>query len=128
MDMPIVPDYLINMLVEIGSSKDIPGRIKSAILINNGYVMRLGPRYWKEKCKTLNKAEVIALIKCFTIIEKLRINDWSGGSISPVIYLFEYLIKLDPSNEEEIANWILANTNNEYLPYGRFNWNANSLN
>jgi len=125
---PKIEKSLIQKLIEIGMCEDILNAITNANLQEeDGRIMRYGPIFWREKAKYYSKDELIALIKCLTIIEYSGKKGWDSGSVSPVIYLFEHLIKVEPDLEILLGNWILSHTKNPYLPYGWWNWNANSI-
>ena len=69
---------------------------------------------------------VVALIKCLTIAEQVY-DGWKAGSVSPVIWLFKNLSSREPEFSNSVADWVLANTENDYLPFGTMNLGAKSL-
>ena len=88
-------------------AEDIPNAINSAVLNDeDGKIMRYGHLYWREEAKNYSNEDLISLIRCLTIIEGTGNKYWLSGSVSPVIYLFEQLRKVEPSKEMEIGNWI----------------------
>jgi hypothetical protein len=88
--------------------------------------MRLGPETWFSIAESLNTEDVVALIKCLTIAERI-FDDWKAGSGSPVVWLYKRLTNLAPNITETVAEWVLSNTENHYLPFGTTNRGAKSL-
>jgi hypothetical protein len=125
-----IPDELLHKLIEIGKSSDL-SQISSLFAVQEqqyfGHVMRLGPETWLSIAESLNIEDLVALIKCLTIAEQV-FEGWGAGSVSPVIWLFRKLESLDPNLAEIVADWVLANTENYYLPFGTMNLGASSLN
>ncbi len=68
---------------------------------------------------SLCQPDLFALIKTLTVYERQNIGGYN--STSPIIRLYEMCH--DP--ERKLADWVLQNTNNEYLPFGggRLKWN-----
>jgi hypothetical protein len=72
---------------------------------------------WLATVNSLAPEEILALIKSLTIGEQM-FQSWSAGSVSPVIRLFWRLYDIKPAQADMIAEWVLANTKNPYLPFG----------
>jgi hypothetical protein len=124
-----IPDEILHKLIETGRSDDF-SHMSSSFAVQEqhryGYIMRLGPEAWLSLAESLNTEDLVALIKCLTKAER-SLEDWMAGSVSPVIWLFRRLANLDPKYANTIADWILANTENDYLPFGTRNLGAKSL-
>ena len=43
---------------------------------------------------------------------------WLGGSVAAPIWLFRHYQSRNENNAEDVANWILRNRGNDYLPFG----------
>jgi hypothetical protein len=73
------------------------------------------------------KAEqVVNLIKGLTYFESMF--DSGFGSVPPAANLFRiYAPMVDAEERNRLADWILANTVNDYMPYGTNNHGARSL-
>jgi hypothetical protein len=82
-----------------------------------GQLMRETPQFWYSISESLKREEIIALIKTFTIAEKI-IDGWKAGSVSPVVWLFKKLKERTKSDQKELFDWIIDNTENVYLPTG----------
>jgi hypothetical protein len=124
-----IPDAVLHKLIEIGKSSDL-SRMSSSFAVQDqhrfGHIMRLRPDPWLRIAETLNTEDLVALIKCLTIAEQ-ALEGWGAGSVSPVIWLFRKLESIDSNFAETVADWVLANTENDYLPFGTMNLGAKSL-
>lgn len=85
--------------------------------------MRCGPAAWAQAANALSDEELSALIKSLTRLEGHP--GFSAGSVSPVIWLFRRLA--DAGDHLQLVNWVLSNTENEYLPFGSPNHGAKSF-
>jgi hypothetical protein len=70
---------------------------------------------WAKKAKTLDVKQLISLVRFFTLAEKFP--GWQAGAKSPVIPLVAELRRRD-AFAGELHQWIKANTENRFLPYG----------
>jgi len=124
-----IPEMLLRRLIEAGKANDF-SQISSVLTLQEqhdfGYIMRLRPESWFSVAEKLSKEDMVALIKCLTITESIY-DDWKAGSVSPVIWLFKNLSSREPELSNNVADWVLANTDNDYLPFGTMNLGAKSL-
>ncbi len=120
---------LIEYLVEVGASDRYE---KCGVLFErfpsaqSGAFMRLAPQEWYKVAEFLSNSELPALIKTLTVVEQ-QLPNCRAGSVSPVISLFKKLSERSGDDLSELADWILAHTDNPYLPFGSFNHDARSL-
>lgn len=70
---------------------------------------------WQQAAAGLDSASLIALIRFFTLAE--RLPGWESGARSPVIPLARTL-KARGAYPDELTAWIKARTGNRFLPYG----------
>lgn len=70
---------------------------------------------WRQAGEGLPSAEITALIRFFTLAE--RLPGWESGPKSPVIALAAVL-KARGDYPPELTAWIKENTDNRFLPYG----------
>lgn len=86
--------------------------------------------FWKKWDKVLADwatDDLYNLIKGLVLIEKLA-PVHGFGSVPPVPQIFRfYNSRVDAKDQDLFANWILANTVNDYCPYGTHNHGAISL-
>lgn len=78
-----------------------------------------------EITKVMPMEDLMALVKGLTVVE--RFFNWTGGSVSSVIWTFREVERRNIKLSEELANWILARTRNPYVPFGRHNHGARSV-
>ena len=67
-----------------------------------------------------------ALIRAITVAER-DFPSFGGGSVSGVIWTFHRLDQRKAGSVDALADWILAHTENIYVPFGRNNGGARSL-
>ncbi|EAT11975.1 hypothetical protein HF888_11355 [Bermanella marisrubri] len=70
---------------------------------------------WSKAAENLGEAELIALIRWFTLLEKEQ--NWDLGEGSPVIPLFKHYKKTCGINRE-LVKWVKEHSENKYLPFG----------
>lgn len=78
-------------------------------------LMLLPASDWLTVSKSMDSAQLIALIKFFTVAEQLP--GWFAGERSPVISLAKQL-KKQQGIERELIAWIREHSENRFLPYG----------
>jgi hypothetical protein len=88
-------------------------------------------RGWSDKGLDLTSGgrdeDVEGLIKTLVYAERW-ITNWNAGSVHPSIHLFSYLAQRWPRERQDtLADWILAVTQNDYLPYGSMRPHATSV-
>lgn len=121
-----LPQGLLDRLVQIGRKgrfaelETIGARFPSA---KSGDFMRLRPEAWVHVITSYTDDDVVCLIKSLTKLE--HYPNFKAGSVSPVIWIFRNL--QSASERVDLVNWILANTENTYLPFGSSNHGAKSL-
>lgn len=71
---------------------------------------------WSEKSATLSDAQIVALIRLFTLGEE-QYPEWAAGAASPVIALVREL-KTRGTYDADITRWIKAHSSNKFLPHG----------
>ena len=120
---------LITELISIGKGEAfdrLPVLIASFQKHRSGQFMRQLPDFWIGLAVNLSAKKIIALIKALTITER-DVPKMKAGSVSPVIWLYSHLRLKFSAEYSELEEWILQNTNNEYLPWGTSNHGARSL-
>ncbi len=125
----MVDKAIVDKILSIGRSvRETGGYSTDALdsLRTQDAINRLSPQNWNEASSQLEDEDLIHLIMGLTAIERdLR---WTGGSVSAVIWVFRNLQnRVTESVWSITADWVLANTNNPYLPFGSQNHGAKSL-
>lgn len=123
-----LPQELIRHLVEVGQTDqfgacdELPVRYPAS---SSGTFMRFAPESWYEVAASLTDHDLAALIKTLTVLEE-RLPEFRAGSVSPVIWLFRRLSDRSPADLTPLVDWVLAHTENPYLPFGTSNFGAKS--
>ena len=68
----------------------------------SGQLMRQPLQEWYEVARRYSRDEVTALVKALTAAER-DLPNFCGGSVSPVIALYRYLLVLDPRRVHRVA-------------------------
>lgn len=115
---------LVPLLVELGRTAD-RSVIGDVPLPNAGDFGVLWKR-WDRVVGGWGAAQVADLIRGLTYFE--RMFDRGFGSVPPVANLFHiYASMVDVVERDRVADWVLANTVNDYSPFGTHNHGARSL-
>jgi len=120
---------LIAELIRIGRDGTfdrLPALIGLSPEHRSGKFMRQLPEFWTDISANLTAHEIIALIKALTVTER-DVAEMKAGSVSPVIWLYRYLRQRFPGQYTELEDWVLRQTDNDYLPWGTSNHGARSL-
>ena len=80
------------------------------------YIVTLHKDLWAKAASNLADTSIIALIHFFTLVEAHP--GWEAGSKSPVVWLCRELKQRGLFPDKELIQWIKANTDNKFLPYG----------
>lgn len=124
-----IPQEFLDYLIAVGEGSrfddclQIPQRFPE---LSSGQVMRLHFSAWYEIAEPIESEKLAALIKAMTVTE-MRVPHFGAGSVSPVIWLFRVLSNRQFVGLEILADWILAHSDNPYLPFGSYNFRAKSV-
>lgn len=121
-----IPVETVEALIALGNQP--PEAMEGAdleVLKDHDWINRTGSDLWEAAAGGLATQDVIALIKGLVVTEH-RLN-WIGGSVAAAIWVFHELQRRDPLLATEVGDWVLARTRNPYLPFGRPNHGARSL-
>jgi hypothetical protein len=114
--MPGLPKQVLDELIEIGRAnrEEIPPSLADREF---AWTTRInGCPFWRELAANLRDDDLENLIRGWVLHS--RASGDSGGSVSPVIWLFQVFQQRCPSREPELTQWIFANRVNDYEPYG----------
>lgn len=115
-----LPEELIQTLIVIGQAESF-GPLEEAIKayphLKNGQIMRQRPEFWDTIASRLNDADVVNLIKSLAVAE-CSLPNFRSGSVSPVIFLFRHLTDRHFHGTNELADWIIRHSDNDYVPWG----------
>ena len=71
---------------------------------------------WTQLAENLDPAQIVALVRLFTLAEA-AFPAWESGARSPVVPLVA-LLKSRDVYPTDLTRWIKANTSNRFLPHG----------
>lgn len=80
-------------------------------------LMKLPRSLWTETASDFSTAEVIALVRFFTLAE-MQLPGWEAGADSPVIGLVKALRQRGAAPDKALLQWIREHSQNRYLPNG----------
>jgi hypothetical protein len=60
------------------------------------------------------------------LVRAEQIPRWGGGSVDGVIWVFKKFAERFPERAEEVADWVLRESNNNYAPFGTSRGSARS--
>ena len=112
--------------MELGESED---RIlaRSAKIANARAFVPLWHDGWSEVLADWRLDDLTKLIKGFVLLESER-DEFNHGSVPIVAPIFRIYERSAPKEQsDQLADWVLMNTNNDWSPYGTSNHGARSL-
>lgn len=80
-------------------------------------LMTLPQKTWEAAVSALSDTDIYHLIRFFTVAE-MRLQGWTAGDKSPVIWLNKTLKTRGKPLSKEQIQWIKQHTRNRFLPYG----------
>lgn len=113
-------DNLINDFINYSKVEGYQSTALSKLVAKySGKVVPVAPAdFWIKKAKSLNSANKLEeLIKGILLFFNKN-NLHTGGSVSPIRWLFEVYKDCYPQNEPVLCTWIVKNRNNQYEPFG----------
>lgn len=115
---------LVPFLLQLGRTAD-PSVIPASQRLNSGDFGVLWQK-WDSVIHGWAAIDIADLIKGLTHFEKAF--KCGFGSVPPVAQIFSlYVSMVDADESNKLAEWILLNTVNDYVPYGTSNHGARSL-
>ena len=124
----LAPD-LIARLVEAGRSEDIGAALARLISpeeqLPAGEITRCCKNRWFALAESLSTDDLEALTRALTVAES-SLHGWRAGSASPAIWTFTVFDQRFPERAGGLADWVLAHTDNDYVPSGSSNLGARS--
>ena len=131
MKQPLQPDpmehriiNLVPLLVKLGRTEDysvIPESKRP-----NAWDFGVLWKKWDCVVEDWDAAQIADLIKGLTYFEKAYGRGF--GSVPPVANVFRiYSARVGEKDRDDLAEWVLSNTVNDYCPYGTDNYGARSL-
>ena len=123
-----LPPAIVNDLIALGSLEDSPSAERDRLLARLKPFERvncLAWDQWNELADRLPEVELRNLVHGLTAAE-LELH-WSGGSVAAVIWVYRRYESLFPDRADQLADWVLARTENPYVPFGGMRAGARSV-
>jgi hypothetical protein len=123
-----LPPAAVKDLIALGSLDDGPSAKREQLLARLKpfeKVNRLGWDCWNAVADKLRETELRNLVRGLTAVE-LELH-WCGGSVASVIWVYRRYESRFPDRADELADWVLARSENPYLPFGRMRAGARSV-
>lgn len=131
MNQSLQPDPMEQRIIDLVPLLETLGRTEDSSVIPesmlpNAWDFGVLWKKWGRVIEGWDPARVADLIKGLTYFEKFYGRGF--GSVPPVANVFRiYAAMVDVKLRDDLAEWVLANTVNEYSPYGSNNHGARSL-
>ncbi len=108
--------------IAIAQDESALGNLNQALpeqaIIQRAGLMQLDIDDWNAACSGMDGAELLALIRFFTLAEQ-QLAGWHAGHKSPVIALARLLKQRGAPLNRELQLWIRQHSDNRYLPHGK---------
>ena len=80
-------------------------------------IMQADLTAWKKALNDYSEAQLIALIRFFTLVEMV-LPEWTAGAKSPVISINKILKSRGHKLDKAMLLWIKQNSDNRFIPNG----------
>lgn len=127
--MDQIPNHVLNDLIALGKLSESERVDRNQIFNQLRPFDRCGRTHasaWISATEKLNGEQLWSLARGLVFAEE-SLPGWNGGSVSGVIWVFQAYQKQVPTNSDELADWILQHSTNNYVPYGTSRGGAKSV-
>jgi hypothetical protein len=123
-----IPQHIIQALIDLGAPEGAPDE-RALLDVLDPYARAAHNHNpngeWRRLAASMEPEALRCMIRGVVLAEEK--GKWYGGSVSIVITLYRaYQDKRIP-DEEELTNWVMRTSRNEYAPFGRNRGGARSL-
>jgi len=118
--MDVIPNHVLKKLIALGeiSKCDDAGRHQLYDSLRPfDSCGRTHANAWIAATDGFSLEELSSLARGLVVAEE-SMPGWNGGSVSGVIWIFRAYQKKAPEKADALANWILENSTNPFVPYG----------
>lgn len=112
--LDVLRDFIA--LVDNGQLEQLAEQLSPSIQQQQAPLMKLNQQPWNQLSDQLSSADLLSLIRFFTLAEQLP--GWQAGDSSPVIWLTKLLKQRGEKLDKDLLLWIRSNSDNRFLPYG----------
>lgn len=126
--MKDLPSTVVNDLISLGSVADRPAAERDQLLARLkpfSHVNCMGWDHWKEIANALPEEDLKDLLCGLTMAES-ELN-WYGGSVAAVICVYRCYESRFPNKAAQLADWVLARTENPNAAFGSTPASAKSI-
>lgn len=113
----MIPNNVLSELITVGRARQPATPASLADPEVAWRVLMCGNEPWQRVLRRYSKDDTVALIRGLVLFSQA--SGWSGGSVSPVSYLYTKYREGGGDSDSALANWILKNRRNDYEPFGR---------
>jgi hypothetical protein len=127
--MDDIPNPILNNLIALGKLPESEEAERNQVFNQLKPFDRCGRTHanaWISAIENLNVEQLSSLDRGLVFAEE-SLPGWNGGSVSGIIWVFQAYQKQAPTNSDELANWILQHSTNNYVPYGTSRGGAKSV-
>jgi len=111
-----IPPELIESLISLGRS-GVPGLVQGIETHDDAHKALVRSWPWSRLMSARSSDEIVDLIKGIVLLSR-KLDAAIGGSVTPVVPLFNELRFRGAPGLNELSSWVLANRLNEYEPFG----------
>jgi len=126
--MKEIPPTVVADLIRLGGVGEIDAAFGRELVPRLGpldWVDRLDWKSWDAVTAKLPQHDLACLARGLVRAEK--IERWGGGSVAGAIWVFRMFQRRVPQESNALAEWMLANSDNPWVPFGSNRGGARSL-
>jgi len=118
-DKPSIPVKRLENLLQLCGQEPLQSlpKLESSLIDSEAELMRMHKDSWLASAKQLTDAQIVQLIRFFTLAEEM-LPGWEAGPRSPVIWLCRVLKSRGLFPDSALIEWIRGHSSNKFLPYG----------
>lgn len=123
-----IPQHIIQALIDLGTPEGAPDE-RALLVVLDPYARAAHSHNpngeWRRLAASMEPDALRCMIRGVVLAEEK--GKWYGGSVSIVIPLYRAYQDKRMPDEEELTNWVMRTSRNDYAPSGRNRGSATSL-
>lgn len=126
--MKEIPPTVVTDLIRLGGGGEIDVALERELASRLGpfdWVDRLTWQSWDMVTAQLPQDELASLARGLVRAEKIK--RWGGGSVAGTIWVFRTFQRRFPHEADDLAEWMLAHSDNPWAPFGSDRGSARSI-
>jgi len=123
-----IPSAAVKELIALGNLADGSSARRDELLtwlLPFERINRLGWKPWEAVADALSEVDLKNLVRGLTVADSE--HQWCGGSVAGVIWTYRRYESRFPERAEELADWVLARSDNPHVPFGRMRSGSRSV-